>query len=98
MPKPDVGVVDHHASYTRNHGHQVAEVLDPGRWDVTVNALFMSQAAYSEQDVRSMIADFEAANPGIKVKVQQIPWTAAHDAPPANKPVRSTAHRLMSGP
>ena len=47
--------------------------------DVTVNALFMSQAAYSEADVRSMIADFEAANPGIKVNPEFVASEALHD-------------------
>jgi multiple sugar transport system substrate-binding protein len=47
--------------------------------DVTINALFMSQAAYSEADVRSMIADFEAANPGIKVNPEFVASEALHD-------------------
>ena len=34
--------------------------------DVTLNALFMKQAAYSEDDVRAMTADFEKANAGVK--------------------------------
>jgi multiple sugar transport system substrate-binding protein len=29
--------------------------------------------------VSQLIPDFERANPGIKVRVQQIPWTAAHE-------------------
>lgn len=37
--------------------------------EVTLNALFMKQAGYSEDDVNAMTADFEAANPGIKVNV-----------------------------
>ena len=32
-----------------------------------VSALFMKQAAYSEEDVTAMIASFTAANPGVKV-------------------------------
>ena len=47
--------------------------------DVTINALFMSQAAYSEQDVRNMIADFEAANAGIKVNPEFVASEALHD-------------------
>ena len=38
--------------------------------DTTLNALFMKQAAYSEDDVRSMTKDFEAANPGIHVNLE----------------------------
>ena len=32
--------------------------------DVTLNALYMNQAAYSEDDIRAMTADFEKANAG----------------------------------
>ena len=37
--------------------------------EVTLNALFMKQAGYSEDDVNAMTADFMAANAGIKVNV-----------------------------
>jgi len=47
--------------------------------DVTLNAIFMSQSAYSEADVRSMTADFEAANPDIKVNLEFVPYEALHD-------------------
>ena len=47
--------------------------------DVTLNAIFMSQAAYSEADVRNMTADFEAANAGIKVNLEFVPYEALHD-------------------
>ena len=47
--------------------------------DVTLNALFMKQAAYSEDDVRAMTADFEKANPGIKVNLEFVPYEALHD-------------------
>ncbi|WP_339779637.1 extracellular solute-binding protein [uncultured Thalassospira sp.] len=47
--------------------------------DVTLNALFMSQAAYSEDDIRNMTADFKAANPGIDVNVELVPYEALHD-------------------
>jgi len=39
--------------------------------DVTLNALFMKQASYSEDDVRNMTKDFEAANPGTKVNLDR---------------------------
>ena len=45
----------------------------------TLNALFMSQAAYSEDDVKAMTTDFEAANPGLKVNVEFVPYEALHD-------------------
>ena len=47
--------------------------------DVTLNALFMEQAAYSADDVRAMTADFEKANPGIKVNLEFVPYEALHD-------------------
>src|SRR5919201_4493927 len=47
--------------------------------DVTLNALFMKQAAYSEDDVRAMTADFEKANAGVKVNLEFVPYEALHD-------------------
>src|SRR6202158_4028958 len=47
--------------------------------DVTLNALFMDQAAYSANDIRAMTADFEAANPDIKVNLEFVPYEALHD-------------------
>jgi len=47
--------------------------------DTTINALFMKQAAYSEDDVRNMTKDFEAANPGIKVNLEFVPYEGLHD-------------------
>ena len=40
--------------------------------DVTLNALFMKQASYSEDNIRDMTADFEKANPGTKVTTNWI--------------------------
>ena len=47
--------------------------------ETTINALFMSQAAYSEADIRSMTNDFQKGNPGIKVKLEFVPYEALHD-------------------
>src|SRR5436190_24121504 len=47
--------------------------------DVTLNALYMKQAAYSEDDIRAMTADFEKANAGIKVNLEFVPYEALHD-------------------
>jgi len=47
--------------------------------DTTLNALFMQQAAYSDDDIKNMIKDFEAANPGITVKAEFVPYEALHD-------------------
>ncbi len=47
--------------------------------ETTINALFMAQAAYSESDVRAMIKEFEAANGGIKVNAEFVPYEGLHD-------------------
>ncbi|HEU4826897.1 MAG TPA: extracellular solute-binding protein [Dongiaceae bacterium] len=47
--------------------------------ETTISALFMSQAAYSEQNVRDMTADFMKANPDIKVNVEFVPYEGLRD-------------------
>ena len=47
--------------------------------ETTLNALFMAQAAYSEQNVRDMTADFTKANPDIKVNLEFVPYEGLHD-------------------
>ncbi|NIZ63408.1 ABC transporter substrate-binding protein [Sedimentitalea sp. CY04] len=47
--------------------------------DTTLNALFMSQAAYSEDNIKSMTSAFEAANPGTRVELEFVPYEALHD-------------------
>jgi len=47
--------------------------------DVTLNALFMKQAAYSEDDIRAMTSEFEKTNAGIKVNLEFVPYEALHD-------------------
>jgi multiple sugar transport system substrate-binding protein len=47
--------------------------------DTELNALFMSQAAYSEQNIKDMTAEFESANPGVTVKMEFVPYEALHD-------------------
>lgn len=44
-----------------------------------LNALFMSQAAYSESDVRAMTSDFEKAHPDVSVNLEFVPYEALHD-------------------
>jgi multiple sugar transport system substrate-binding protein len=46
---------------------------------VTLNALFMKQAAYSEADVKKMSDAFTAANPNITVKAEYVGYDALHD-------------------
>ena len=44
-----------------------------------INALFMTQAAYSENDIRAMTSDFEKQNPDVKVNLEFVPYEALHD-------------------
>jgi multiple sugar transport system substrate-binding protein len=50
-----------------------------------ISALFMSQAAYSEADVRAMTAEFEKANPGTTVKLEFVAYDALFDKIVASK-------------
>ena len=50
-----------------------------GGEQVTLNNLFMQQAGYSPQDLAGMTADFEKANPNIKVNNTLVPYEALHD-------------------
>ena len=47
--------------------------------ETELNALFMAQAAYSEDDIRAMTASFEAANPEVKVNLEFVPYEGLHD-------------------
>lgn len=47
--------------------------------DTTISALFMTQAAYSEADIRAMTADFTKQHPDIKVNLEFVPYEALHD-------------------
>src|SRR5438552_1518093 len=44
-----------------------------------ITALFMQQAGYSEDDIRSMTADFQKANPKIQVTTEFVAYEALHD-------------------
>ncbi|RWR03074.1 ABC transporter substrate-binding protein [[Pantoea] beijingensis] len=44
-----------------------------------INALFMTQAAYSENDIRAMASDFEKQHPDIAVNLEFVPYEALHD-------------------
>lgn len=44
-----------------------------------INALFMTQAAYSENDIRAMTADFSKQHPDIDVNLEFVPYEALHD-------------------
>jgi multiple sugar transport system substrate-binding protein len=55
----------------------------------TIRALFMKQAGYSESDIRSMTAAFQAANPDIKVTADFVAYEALHDKIVAAAPART---------
>ena len=44
-----------------------------------INALFMTQADYSENDIRAMTSDFEKQHPDVKVNLEFVPYEALHD-------------------
>lgn len=52
---------------------------DSGDGTGTINALFMKQAGYSEDDIKAMTASFQQANPKIKVKPTFVAYEALHD-------------------
>jgi len=47
---------------------------DKSKGPVTLNALFMKQAGYSEEDVTSATKEFEAAHPGTTVNLTFVPY------------------------
>jgi multiple sugar transport system substrate-binding protein len=47
--------------------------------ETALNALFMSQAAYSEDNVRDMTADFMKEHPDIKVNLEFVPYEGLRD-------------------
>ena len=47
--------------------------------ETTLNALFMAQAAYSEDDIRAMAAGYEAAHPDVKINLEFVPYEGLHD-------------------
>jgi multiple sugar transport system substrate-binding protein len=51
----------------------------PSAGPVTLNALFMKQAAYSEDNVKEMTAAFTAGNPDITVNLEFVAYDALHD-------------------
>ncbi|WP_437615623.1 extracellular solute-binding protein [Erwinia sp. V71] len=47
--------------------------------NTTISALFMTQAAYSENDIRAMASDFEKLHPDISINLEFVPYEALHD-------------------
>lgn len=50
-----------------------------GKGTGTVNALFMKQAGYSEDDIAKMVGEFEEKNPDIDVEPTFVSYEALHD-------------------
>jgi multiple sugar transport system substrate-binding protein len=50
-----------------------------GGGQVRLNTIWMKQAAYSDDEVKGMIAAFEAANPNIKVNAEFVQYESLHD-------------------
>jgi multiple sugar transport system substrate-binding protein len=50
-----------------------------GGGPVTLNALFMKQAAYSDTDVKNMTEQFQKQNPNLKVNLTFVAYEALHD-------------------
>ncbi|PLR34688.1 ABC transporter substrate-binding protein [Chimaeribacter californicus] len=44
-----------------------------------LSALFMSQSAYSESDIRAMTADYEKQHPDVHINLEFVPYEALHD-------------------
>jgi multiple sugar transport system substrate-binding protein len=50
-----------------------------GGGQVTLNTIWMKQAAYSDEEVKAMADAFTAANPNIKVNLEFVQYEALHD-------------------
>jgi multiple sugar transport system substrate-binding protein len=61
----------------------------------TLNALFMAQAAYSDNDVRAMTHEFEAANPGTTVNLEFVPYEALYDKIVASKAAGGSGYDVV---
>jgi multiple sugar transport system substrate-binding protein len=60
-----------------------------------LSALFMSQAAYSENDVKTMTAQFEKANPGTTVKLEFVAYDALFDKIVASKAAGGSGYDVV---
>ncbi|WP_413771048.1 extracellular solute-binding protein [Lichenihabitans sp. PAMC28606] len=69
-------------------------LASPGHAE-TLNALFMAQAAYSDNDVRNMTHDFEKANPGTTVNLEFVPYEALFDKIVASKAAGGSGYDVV---
>jgi len=60
-------------------GTSSAPVATSSAAKVTLNALFMQQAGYSQDQISQMVASYEAANPNVKVNATFVAYEALHD-------------------
>ncbi|EPY4615171.1 extracellular solute-binding protein [Klebsiella variicola] len=60
-----------------------------------INALFMTQAAYSENDIRAMTSDFEKQHPDVKVNLEFVPYEALHDKIVAARGARGNGYDVV---
>src|SRR5699024_8446602 len=67
------------ASSSASSGVDSRSARSRGQDQVTLNALCMKQAAYSDQDVKDMTAAFEEENPDVKVDLTFVAYEALHD-------------------
>ncbi len=60
-----------------------------------ISALFMSQAAYSDNDIKAMTAQFEKANPGTTVKLEFVAYDALFDKIVASKAAGGSGYDVV---
>ena len=61
----------------------------------TINALFMTQAAYSDSDIRAMTDEFQKANPGVSVNLEFVPYEGLYDKIVASKAAGGSGYDVV---
>ena len=61
----------------------------------TINALFMTQAAYSDSDIRAMTDEFQKANPGTSVNLEFVPYEGLYDKIVASKAAGGSGYDVV---
>ncbi len=61
----------------------------------TINALFMTQAAYSDGDIRAMTDEFQKANPGVSVNLEFVPYEGLYDKIVASKAAGGSGYDVV---
>ena len=60
-------------------GEEAAAPAEEAAGEITLRALFMSQAGYQEGDIENITAEFEEQNPGMNVELDFVAYEALHD-------------------